>query len=110
MAHELAKTLLRNAKSFPTRVDATKKALYLGMPLQEIENYFDWLDQMKEIMRKVKMIDSGAILLILFGIIAVGGLWLNAGATYWIGWHGLAIFTVSMLQCGRLVKGTKCCE
>jgi DNA-binding transcriptional MerR regulator len=44
VAHEIAKLLLEHAGTFLTRQEATESALYLGMPLHEIEQYLDWLD------------------------------------------------------------------
>jgi DNA-binding transcriptional MerR regulator len=42
--HEIAKLILEHAGSQFEREEAIKKALYLGMPLFEIEAYLDWLD------------------------------------------------------------------
>ena len=47
MAHEIAKLLLEHAETFLGRTEAIETALSLGMPLQEIETYLDWLDQMQ---------------------------------------------------------------
>ncbi len=47
MAHEIAKLLLERAGTFLERTEAIKAALYLGMPLREIQEYLDWLDYMK---------------------------------------------------------------
>jgi DNA-binding transcriptional MerR regulator len=47
MAHEIAKLLLEHAETFLDRTEAIETALSLGMPLQEIETYLDWLDQMQ---------------------------------------------------------------
>ena len=47
MAHEIAKLLLEHAKTFLSRTEAVETALSLGMPLQEIETYLDWLDQVQ---------------------------------------------------------------
>jgi DNA-binding transcriptional MerR regulator len=44
MAHEVAKLLLEHAGTFLERTEAIKAALNLGMPLDEIEAYLDWLD------------------------------------------------------------------
>jgi DNA-binding transcriptional MerR regulator len=44
MAHKVAKLLLEHAETFLERKEAIKAALGLGMPLQEIEEYLDWLD------------------------------------------------------------------
>lgn len=45
MSHEIAKLMLEHAKTFLDREEAVKTALSLGMPLHEIEQYLDWLDQ-----------------------------------------------------------------
>jgi DNA-binding transcriptional MerR regulator len=47
MAHEIAKILLEHAETFLGRTEAIETALSLGMPLQEIESYLDWLDNMQ---------------------------------------------------------------
>jgi DNA-binding transcriptional MerR regulator len=47
MAQEIAKLLLEHANSFLARQEAIKTAIRLGMPLQEIEEYLDWLDQVR---------------------------------------------------------------
>jgi hypothetical protein len=47
MAHEVAKLLLEHAGTFLERTEAVKSALSLGMPLDEIEAYFDWLDSIE---------------------------------------------------------------
>jgi hypothetical protein len=47
MAHEIAKLLLEHADTFLQRTDAVRTALSLGMPLQEIEAYLDWLDSVR---------------------------------------------------------------
>jgi len=47
MAHEIAKLLLEQAGTFLERTEAVKTAISLGMPLQEIEDYLDWLDIMR---------------------------------------------------------------
>ncbi|MBN1911921.1 MAG: hypothetical protein JW818_19525 [Pirellulales bacterium] len=44
MAHEIAKLMLEHAGTFLERSEAVKTALFLGMPLGEIEEYLDWLD------------------------------------------------------------------
>ncbi len=44
MAHEIAKLLLEHAETFLERTEAIKSAISLGMPLNEIERYLDWLD------------------------------------------------------------------
>ncbi len=47
MAHETAKQLLEHAETFLQRTEAVRTALVLGMPLNEIEAYLDWLDSMR---------------------------------------------------------------
>jgi DNA-binding transcriptional MerR regulator len=47
MAHEIAKLVLEKAGTFLERTEAVRTALSLGMPLQEIESYLDWLDNMR---------------------------------------------------------------
>ncbi len=47
MAHEIAKILLEHAETFIARTEAIETALSLGMPLQEIEAYLDWLDNVQ---------------------------------------------------------------
>ena len=42
--HEIAKLLLEHTTTFLDRTEAIKQALGLGMPLNEIEAYLDWLD------------------------------------------------------------------
>ena len=44
MTHETAKKLLTSAKTPQQRVVAVKAAFSVGMPLNEIEQYLDWLD------------------------------------------------------------------
>jgi hypothetical protein len=44
MAHEIAKLMLEHAATFLERSQAIETALSLGMPLNEIEEYLDWLD------------------------------------------------------------------
>jgi DNA-binding transcriptional MerR regulator len=47
MAHEVAKLMLEHAGTFLARAEAIKVAMNLGMPLNEIEEYLDWLDAMR---------------------------------------------------------------
>ncbi len=47
MAHEVAKLMLEHAGTFLERTEAIKVAMNLGMPLNEIEEYLDWLDAMR---------------------------------------------------------------
>lgn len=44
LAHEIARLLLEKAGTFLERKEAIEAALNLGMPLNEIEAYLDWLD------------------------------------------------------------------
>ncbi len=44
MAHEIAKLILEHAGTFLEREEAIRTALSLGMPLQMIEEYLDWID------------------------------------------------------------------
>ena len=44
MSHQIAKLLLEHATTFLDRTEAIKAAMDLGMPLEEIESYLDWLD------------------------------------------------------------------
>lgn len=47
MAHEIAKLLLEKAGTFLERTEAIKVALKMGMPLNEIQEYLDWLDSIR---------------------------------------------------------------
>ena len=47
MAHEIAKLLLEHAGSFLERTEAVQTAMCMGMPLDEIEEYLDWLDYVR---------------------------------------------------------------
>lgn len=47
VAHEIAKLMLEHADTFLERSEAVKTALYLGMPLEEIESYLDWLESVR---------------------------------------------------------------
>ena len=44
MVHEIPKLVLEQADTFLSRQEAIKTALDMGMPLNEIEDYLDWLD------------------------------------------------------------------
>jgi hypothetical protein len=44
MAHEIAKLILEHADTFLKRAEAVRVAISLGMPLNQIEAYLDWLD------------------------------------------------------------------
>ena len=44
MSHEIAKLLLEHAETFLERTEAVQAAVSLGMPLDEIQDYLDWLD------------------------------------------------------------------
>ena len=46
MAHEIARLLLEHCGTALERETAIDAALSMGMTLQEIEEYFDWLDIM----------------------------------------------------------------
>lgn len=48
MAHEVAKLMLEHAGTFLERTEAIKVALNLGMPLNEVEAYLDWLDAIRQ--------------------------------------------------------------
>ncbi len=48
MAHKIAKLILEHADSIANRTTAIQKALDIGMPLREIENYLDWLDSIRQ--------------------------------------------------------------
>jgi len=52
MAHETAKQLLRRAVTPESRAEAIIAAMELGMPLLEIEDYLDWLDNLKPALEK----------------------------------------------------------
>jgi DNA-binding transcriptional MerR regulator len=43
MAHEIAKLVLEHSETFIERTQAIKTALSMGMPLNEIQEYLDWL-------------------------------------------------------------------
>ena len=47
MAHQIAKLLLEHADTFLEKKKAIQSALELGMPLNEIEEYLDWLEFMR---------------------------------------------------------------
>jgi len=49
MAHEIAKLMLEQAETFLDRTKAIETAMSLGMPLNEIEEYLDWLDQTRDL-------------------------------------------------------------
>ncbi|MBI2827572.1 MAG: hypothetical protein HYX69_23095 [Planctomycetia bacterium] len=46
--HEIAKLILEHADTLFERDEAIRKALYLGMPLNEIESYLDWLETVQK--------------------------------------------------------------
>lgn len=54
MSHEIAKLLLEHAETFLERTEAIKAALSLGMPLNEIQDYLDWLDTVRSRDRATK--------------------------------------------------------
>lgn len=47
MAHEIAKLMLEQSGTFLERAEAIRTALFLGMPLKDIEEYLDWLDAVR---------------------------------------------------------------
>jgi len=47
MAHEIAKLMLEHAGTFLERAEAIRVAISLGMPLNDIETYLDWLDAVR---------------------------------------------------------------
>ena len=49
MAHEIAKLLLEKAGTFLERTEAIKVASQMGMPLNEIQEYLDWLDSIRHL-------------------------------------------------------------
>lgn len=48
MSHQVAKLILEQAGTFLERTEAVRSALQLGMPLNEIEEYLDWLDSVRQ--------------------------------------------------------------
>ncbi|MGY8769432.1 MAG: hypothetical protein ACKVH8_13520 [Pirellulales bacterium] len=44
MAHEKAKLLLETSNDYIEHIAAVQTALQMGMPMEEIEEYLDWLD------------------------------------------------------------------
>jgi hypothetical protein len=48
MVYEIAKAVLEQAKTPVQRVKAVRVAMGLGMPLNAIEQYLDWLDAVVE--------------------------------------------------------------
>jgi hypothetical protein len=54
MSHEIAKLLLEHAETFLERGEAIKAAVSLGMPLNEIHDYLDWLDGIRGAAQKPK--------------------------------------------------------
>src|SRR4030095_11417092 len=59
MAHEIAKLLLEKAGTFLERTEAIKAALQLGMPLDEIQEYLDWLDSIRSLNARAHQPSSG---------------------------------------------------
>ncbi len=47
MGHEIAKLLLEHAGTFLERAEAIRVAMSLGMPLDEIQVYLDWVDSIR---------------------------------------------------------------
>lgn len=48
MAHQIAKLILEHARTPREREEAIQKAISMGMPLHEIEQYLDWLDAIRQ--------------------------------------------------------------
>ncbi|MBN2294087.1 MAG: hypothetical protein JXM70_16795 [Pirellulales bacterium] len=48
MVHKIAKLILEHADSFLERTEAIDVALSLGMTLDEIQDYLDWIDSLPE--------------------------------------------------------------
>lgn len=46
MSYEIAKLILEHARSRAERNVAIRTALGLGMPLRQIEDFLDWLDNL----------------------------------------------------------------
>ena len=47
MAHESAKLLFARAGTHPERIEAVRAAMSLGMPIHEIREYLDWIDNLR---------------------------------------------------------------
>lgn len=47
MSHQIAKLLLEKAGTFLERTEAVRTAMKLGMPMNEIEEYLDWLEMVR---------------------------------------------------------------
>lgn len=58
MSHEIAKLLLEHAATFLEKTEAIKAAMGLGMPLNEIEAYLDWLDSTTSVRNPPSSIDK----------------------------------------------------
>ena len=59
MSHQVAKLILEQAGTFLERTEAVRSALQLGMPLDEIEEYLDWLDLVRRDCGKKEGQESG---------------------------------------------------
>jgi len=46
--YEIAKLILERAATLWEREEAVRQALYQGMPLNEIEEYLDWLEMVRK--------------------------------------------------------------
>jgi hypothetical protein len=44
VAYEIAKLMLERGGSLFEREEAVRVAVYLGMPLEQVEEYLDWLE------------------------------------------------------------------
>lgn len=58
MAYEKAKLLLENSNDYFERITAIQSALHLGMPMEEIEDYLDWLRLLRS--EKCEMAAAGS--------------------------------------------------
>jgi len=58
MANEKAKLLLENSSDYFERISAVQSALQLGMPMEEIEDYLDWLRLLRS--EKCEMAAAGS--------------------------------------------------
>ena len=47
MTHKIAKLILEHAESITDRKTAIQKAMELGMSSDEVNEYLDWLDNMR---------------------------------------------------------------
>jgi hypothetical protein len=59
MSYEIAKLLLEHADTFLQRADAVKSAMALGMPIHEIGEYLDWLDETRQ--QRAQVLDDPGV-------------------------------------------------